>query len=102
MAEARVAKQNLAWARGEETEKPFLSVETAIIRQRLSVALVTCFGFRLCSRMSQVGQGALSASHRRAEWSREEARAKSARSAAWVSKIAGRDIVQRGRFWTGQ
>ena len=102
MAEARVSKQNLAWSRGEETEKPYLSIETSYIRQRLSTALVTSFGHRLSSRMSQVGQGAVSASNRREQWSREEMRARAVRSAAWVSKICARDIVQRGRFWMGQ
>ena len=102
MAEARIIKQNLAWSKGEESEKPHLSTETSFIRQRLSVALVTCFGHRLTSRMSQVGQGAVSASHRRDQWSREEVRAKAFRSAAWASKVCGRDIVQRGKFWTSQ
>ena len=102
MAEARVAKQNLAWSRGDDTEKPYLSIETSYIRQRLSVALVSTFGHRLSSRMSQVGQGAVSASNRREQWSREELRSKAVRSAAWVSKVCGRDIVQRGRFWTGR
>ena len=65
------------------------------------MAIVTCFGHRLSLRMSEVGQGAVSASHRRERWSREEMRAKAFRSAAWVSIVSGRDIIQRGRFWTG-
>ena len=101
MAEARVAKQNLAWSKGEESEKPVLSFETAYIRQRLSSAVVTCFGHRLSSRMSQVGQGAATATERRGQWSREEQRAKQSRGAAWLLKVTGRDIIQRGRFWTG-
>ena len=35
MAKARVSKQNIAWGRGEDTEKPCLSIETAYLRQRL-------------------------------------------------------------------
>jgi len=56
MAKARVSKQNIAWGRGEDTEKLDLSIETAYIRPR--------------PRMSQVGNGGLSAADRRQEWSR--------------------------------
>ena len=100
MAKARVSKQTLAWGRVEDTEKTHLSVETAYIRQRLSSSVVTCFGHRLASRMSQVGRGAITASQRRQQWSWEEERSRQERSAAWLSAISGRDIVRRGRFWT--
>ena len=101
MAQARVNKQTLAWGRGEETEKIHLSVETGYLRQRISSAVVTCFGQRLQSRMSLVGLGAITASQRRQQWSREEERARQGRSADWLAAITGRDIVRRGRFWTG-
>ena len=100
MAKARVSKQNIAWGRGEDAEKPCLSIETAYIRQRLSSAIVSCFGHRLVSRMSQVGNGALTAADRRQEWSREEQQARSMRNAAWLATVTGQDIVRRGRFWT--
>ena len=76
MAQARVDKQTLAWGRGEETDKVHLSVETGYLRQRLSSAVVTCFGQRLQARMSLVGQGGISASQPRQQWSREEERAR--------------------------
>ena len=101
MAQARVDKQTLAWGRGEETDKVHLSVETGYLRQRLSSAVVTCFGQRLQARMSLVGQGGISASQRRQQWSYEEERARQDRSAAWLTAVSGRDIVRRGRFWTG-
>jgi hypothetical protein len=43
MAKAMVARQNIAWGRVKDTEKPCLSMETSYIRQRLSSAIVTCF-----------------------------------------------------------
>ena len=52
MAEARYAKQELAYARGEAEEKSHITVETGYIRRRISVAAVNCFGQRLASRMS--------------------------------------------------
>ena len=59
MAQARVNKQTLAWGRGEEAEEIHLSVETGYLRQRISSAVVTCFGQRLQSRMSLVGLSAI-------------------------------------------
>jgi hypothetical protein len=100
MANARVARQNIAWGRGEDIEKPCLSMETAYIRQRLSSAIVTCFGHRLVSRMSQEGNGAVSAADRRQQWGREEQQARVMRNAAWLATVSGQDIVRRGRFWT--
>ena len=100
MAEARYAKQELAYARGEAEEKSYLSVETGYIRRRISVAAVNCFGQRLASRMSQVGgQNTQLAASRRQAWGREEERARAEREAAWVETVTGRDIVRRGRFW---
>jgi len=90
MAKARVSKKNIAWGRGEDAEKPCLSIETAYIRQ--SSAIVSCFGHRLVSRMSQVGNGALTAANRRQDWSREEQQARSMRNAAWHATVAGQDI----------
>ena len=104
MAEARVKQQELAWCRGEAEEKPHLSVETGYIRRRISSAAVSAFGHRLVSRMSQVGiggQGAKQAAQRRRVWEQEEAQARLDRGAAWVARVTGRDIVRRGRFWTG-
>ena len=46
------------------------------------------------------GQGAALAWKRRQEWSREEAMAKEERSAAWLARITGHDIVRRGMFWS--
>ena len=100
MAKARVAKQNLAWGRGEEEDKAHLSQETAYLRRRLSSAAVCCFGQRLTSRMCQVGQGAMAAAGRRQVWGREEERARLDRQAAWLAKVTGQDIVRKGRFWT--
>ena len=54
VAKAREDKQTLSMGRGEDTGKTHLSVKTANIRQRISSALVTCFGLRLASRISQV------------------------------------------------
>jgi hypothetical protein len=100
LANARVAKQTLAWGTGEEPDKPVLSMETAFLRQMLSTAIVPCFGHRLASRMSQVGRGASLSFNRRQEWSREEKRARAVRNAAWLASVTGQDIVKRGRFWT--
>ena len=76
MAQARCKQQELAYARGEAEEKPYLSMETGYIRRRISVAAVSCFGQPLVSRMSQVGdqnvQLALAAGRRRA-WGMEGA-----------------------------
>ena len=100
MAEARCKQQELAYARGEAEEKPYLSIETGYIRRRISVAAVSCFGQRLVSRMSQVGgQNAQLAAGRRQAWGREEERARGEREAAWVETVTGWDIVRRGRFW---
>ena len=33
MAKARVSKQNISWVKGEDTEKPCLSLETAYLRR---------------------------------------------------------------------
>lgn len=100
MTEARVESQNRAWRRGEEVERPNESQEKAYIRRRLSTASVMAFGHRLSSRMSQVGgQGAALASQRRQQWGREEERARQERSAAWLARITGHDVVRRGRFW---
>ena len=53
------------------------------------------FAHRLSSTMSQVGEeGAALASQRR-----KEEIAKGERSAAWVERITGHDVVRRGRFW---
>ena len=100
MAKARVSKQTLAWGRGQDTEKTHLSVETAYIRQRLSSSVVTCFGHRLASRMSQVGRGAITASQRRQQWSWEEERSRQERKDARLSAISAKDIARSGRFWT--
>ena len=100
MAKARVEKQQLAWGRGQQEEKSDMSQETAFIRRRISCAIVACFGQRLTSRMSQVGNGAVSARERRSHWSRDEERSRRDREAAWLAKITGQDIVRRGRFWT--
>ena len=73
MAESRCKQQELAYARGEAEEKPYLSIETAYIRRRISVAAVSCFGQRLVSRMSQVGdQNVQLAAGRRRAWGMEE------------------------------
>ena len=100
MAEARCKKQELAYARGEAEEKPYLSIETGYIRRRISVAAVSCFGQRLVSRMSQVGdQNVQLAAGRRRAWGMEEERARGEREANWLATVTGRDIVRRGRFW---
>ena len=100
MAEARCKQQELAYARGEAEEKPYLSVETGYIRRRISVAAVSCFGQRLVSRMSQVGdQNVQLAAGRRRAWGMEEERARGEREANWLATVTGRDIVRRGRFW---
>ena len=100
MTEARVENQLRAWRRGEDVEKPNEAQEKGYIRRRLSSASVVAFGHRLSSRMSQVGgEGAALASQRRKEWSREEEIARGERSAAWVERITGHDVVRRGRFW---
>ena len=101
MTTARVESQARAWRRGEDVEQPSESQEKTYLRRRISSASVTAFGHRLASRMSQVGgQGASLAGKRRQDWSREEAMAKEERSAAWLAKITGHDIVRRGRFWS--
>ena len=101
MTTARVESQARAWRRGEDVEQPNESQEKTYIRRRISSASVTAFGHRLASRMSQVGgQGAALAGKRRQEWSREEAMAKEERSAAWLARITGHDIVRRGMFWS--
>ena len=100
MAEARCKQQELAYARGEAEEKPYLSIETGYIRRRISVAAVSCFGQRLVSRMSQVGdQNVQLAAGRRRAWGMEEESARGEREASWLEKVTGRDIVRRGRFW---
>ena len=43
MAKARVSKQNIAWGRGEDTEKPCLSIETAYLRQRAELCYCVLF-----------------------------------------------------------
>ena len=102
MTEARVENQQRAWRRGEDVEMPNEAHEKAYIRRRLSTACVTAFGHRLSSRMSQVGgQGAALASKRRQVWQREEEMARVERSAAWLARVTGHNIVRRGRFWSG-
>ena len=55
MAESRVAQQNRAWARGEESDRGCLSSEVAYLTRRISTANVTAFGQQLTGRMAQVG-----------------------------------------------
>ena len=65
------------------------------------MAIVTAFGQRLSSRMSQVGTNGALAALRKPQWSREEQRAKLEREAAWLERVQGHSIVNRGRFWRG-
>ena len=100
MAESRVAQQNRAWARGEESDKGCLSVEVAYLRRRVSTASVTAFGQRLAGRMAQVGgQAAAQATNRRQQWGREEEAARRMREGNWLERTSARDCVRRGRFW---
>ena len=101
LAEARVSKLNLAWDRGEDIEKSSLAYETGYIRRRLSQAIVVSFGKRMLARMSQVGANATIASKRRQWWGREEERARLDKEGAWLERVQGMSIVQRGRFWRG-
>ena len=101
MAAARVKKQDLALARGEDEEKANLAYETGYIRRRISQAIVTAFGQRLTSRMSQVGTNGTLASKRRQQWGREEQWAKLEREASWLERVQGTGIINRGRFWRG-
>ena len=69
-------------------------------RAVISMHLYSCFGQRLVSRMSQVGdQNVQLAAGRRRAWGMEEERARGEREAGWVAIVTGRDIVRRGRFW---
>ena len=101
MAEARVKKQDLAWARGEDADKTNLAYETGYLRRRLSMAIITAFGQRLAARMSQVGTNGALANKRRQQWSREEYKAQLEREATWLERVQGNSIVNRGRFWRG-
>ena len=96
-----VRKQSIAWARGEEVDKTTLAQDVGFMRRKLSQIIVAAFGKRLSSRMCQVGMKGESASKRRQEWTREEARARMEREGAWLEKIQGRSIIARGRFWRG-
>ena len=77
IAEARVKKQELAWARGQDQDKANL------------MDIVVAFGQRLTSRMSQVETNGALVNKRRQQWSREEYRAKLDREAAWLEMGAG-------------
>ena len=82
LVESRCKQQELGYARGEEEEKPFLSIETGYIRRGISVATVSCFGQHLVSRMSQVGhQNVQLAAGRRRAWGMEEEKARGEREA---------------------
>ena len=78
-----------------------MAYETGYVRLRLSMAIVTAFGQRLSSKMSEVGTNGALAAQRRHQWSREEQRAKLEREAAWLERVQGHSIVNRGRFWRG-
>ena len=79
-----------------------MAYETDYVRRRLSMAIVTSFGQRLSSRMSQVGTNGALAAQRRHQWSKEEQRAKLEREAAWLESVQGHGSMNRGRFWRGQ
>ena len=60
------------------------------------------FGQRLAGRMAQVGgKAAGQATGRREQWGREGEMARREREAAWLEKTTARDVIRRGRFWTG-
>ena len=101
MAESRVKKQDLAWGRGEDTDKTNLAYEVGYLRRRMSMAIVVAFGQRLAGRMSQVGTNGAMASKRRQQWSREEQKAQMEREASWLERVQGQTIINRGRFWRG-
>ena len=65
------------------------------------MAIVTAFGQRLSSRMSQVGTNGALAAQRRHQWSRKGQGAKLEREATWLNRVQGHSIVIRGRFWRG-
>ena len=52
--------------------------------------------------MSQLGTNGALAAQRRHQWSRVEHRAKLEKEAAWLERVQGVSIGNRGRFWRGQ
>ena len=87
LAECRVRTLTL---RGEKVSPHQLGLEKAQCSSSKS----------LVARLSQIGEGGGLASRRR-EMQREEEREMSLRMEAdWAAKLAGQEIVRRGRFWS--
>ena len=98
LATSRVRKLEL---RGKVPAANQLGLEIAIIRRRLSTAAVRANNTCLLSRMGQVGEGSSMAGRRRAAARWEEQRMELEAEADWLCHTSGRELVQRGRFWTG-
>ena len=96
MATARLAKQGLA--RGMPGSASELATITSRLRRRLSRAVMEANVSMLLERMSQIGDGAVSAGRRRQWVMVEERRAECDRSAQWLARVRGTDLRRRGQF----
>ena len=67
-----------------------LGLETALIRRRLSSAVIRANQTLLISRLGQVGDGAGLASGRRQKMRMEEVRMKAMKEGAWQVEITGK------------
>ena len=98
LAECRVRTLTL---RGESPGPHQLGLETTVMRRRLSSAAVRAANSCLIGRLSQIGEGGGMAGRRREQQRQEEWEMSLQREADWVSRMAGQEIVRRGRFWSG-
>ena len=98
LATARVKKLELE---GKPPVINQLGLEVAVLRRRLSTAAVRANNTLLLRKMGQVGEGSLIAGWRRAAARAEERRMELDREADWLCFIRGRELVQRGQYWTG-
>ena len=98
LAECRVRTLTL---RGDTPGPHQLGLETTVIRRRLSSAAVKAANSCLIGRLSQIGEGGGLAGKRRQQQRQEEWEMSLQKEADWVSRMAGKEIVRRGRFWSG-
>ena len=97
MASPRLKTQGMAKGRPGSAQE--LAIITGYLRRRISAAAVRANYTCLLERMAQVGEGAVRAGMRR-DWVRaEEEKMKWDRQAQWLSRVRGRGLVQKGRFF---
>ena len=85
-------------ARGRPGTEAELGVVVGQVRRMISTTSVRAQAQCLLARMSWVGEGVEQAAKRRGWAAAEEERMIKERSAQWLGRVRGRNIVERGQF----